>query len=171
MGYRGRLIWPFVAEIYRLDTAATAAGPPTPGYDEDFREPVRVPDSSPRGSHGARKEMAPIRLPCQVEVDEADKLQQFGSGQALTSRITLVFHFRDLELNGLVDPVTGKALLRPDDRLGGIYETSGALVQTFPDPPGMYATRVEAQSHGLSGLKRNLLLMEFNDREQGSGRV
>ena len=45
---RGRLIFPFLAELYRLDTRATAttdpdgAGPLTGGYDPDFKEPVLV---------------------------------------------------------------------------------------------------------------------------------
>ena len=33
---RGRLIFPFIAELHRLDTQAMA-----PDYDEDFKEPVR----------------------------------------------------------------------------------------------------------------------------------
>ena len=45
---RGRLIFPFVAELHRLDTHAMATtdpdpdGPHTSGYDPDFKEPVRI---------------------------------------------------------------------------------------------------------------------------------
>ena len=45
---RGRLIFPFLAELRRLDTAAMAstdpdgAGPLTGGFDPDFKEPVLV---------------------------------------------------------------------------------------------------------------------------------
>ena len=45
---RGRLIFSFLAELYRLDTVTTAtddpdgAGPLTGGYDPDFKESVLV---------------------------------------------------------------------------------------------------------------------------------
>ena len=47
MGYRGRLIWIFTAEVLRLDTAATAEnGPGAVGYDHDFREPLKAADGT-----------------------------------------------------------------------------------------------------------------------------
>ena len=46
---RGRLIFPFVAELHRLDTQAMA-----PVYDEDFKEPVLV-DSDDDGVGEDRK--------------------------------------------------------------------------------------------------------------------
>jgi len=97
---RGKLINPFLAEIAQLDTVATAAdpddtGPATSGYDPDFKETVVFGALS--GSRvDARRESAPIRVPCQVEVGTFEVLQQLAAGNSPNSRIVLVFHFRDL---------------------------------------------------------------------------
>ena len=167
---RGRLINPFLAELARLDTVATAAdpdgaGPLTGGYDPDFKETVLVPATDERGAD-ARKEMPPIRIPCQVEVGVFEALQQLASGSSPNSKVTLVFHFRDLERMGLVDPGSGDALLRVNDRLVAIHDVAGNLVQAIRTPPGLYATEVQPQSFGL-GLSRNLLLATFEERELG----
>ena len=167
---RGRLINPFVAELARLDTVATAAdpdgpGPLTSGYDPDFKETVMVPATGERGTD-ARKEMPSIRIPCQVEVGTFEALQQLASGNSPDSKVTLVFHFRDLERMGLVDPGTGDALLGVNDRLVAIHDLVGNLVQAVRTPPGLYATEVQPQSFGL-GLNRNLLLVTFEERELG----
>ena len=73
---RGKLINPFLAEIARLDTTATAAdpdaaGPLTSGYDPDFKETVVLEDA---GAHrDARCEMPRVLVPCRVEVDTCSK--------------------------------------------------------------------------------------------------
>lgn len=165
---RGRLINPFIAELAQLDTVATAAdpdsvGPLTSGFDPDFRETVVVPAGDGRGID-ARKEKPPLRIPCQVEVGTFEALQALASGNSPNSRVTLVFHFRDLEQMGLVDPGTGEALLRINDRLVAVHDLSGNLVQAVRTPPGLYATEVQPQSFGL-GLSRNLLVVSFQQRE------
>ena len=167
---RGRLINPFLAELVRLDTVATAADPDGPGplasgYDPDFKETVMVPAAGERGVD-ARKEMAAIRAPCQVEVGIFEALQQLASGNSPDSKVTLVFHFRDLERMGLVDVASGDALIRVNDRLVAIHALAGGLVQSVRTPPGLYATEVQPQSFGL-GLCRNLLLVTFEERELG----
>ena len=164
---RGRLINPFLAEIARLDTSATAAdpdgaGPLASGYDPDFKETIVVEE--PTGRRDARREMTPIRIPCQVEVGAFETLQQLAPGSSPSSRVTLVFHFADLERLGLVDAATGDALLRVNDRLVAIYDMAGNLVQAVRTPPGLYATEVQPQSFGLGGA-RNLLLVTLQSRE------
>jgi hypothetical protein len=165
---RGRLINPFLAELARLDTVATAADPDGPGplvsgYDPDFKETVVF--GEPDGERAdARKELPPVLLPCQVEVAVFEALQQLAAGNSPNSRIVLVFHFRDLERLGLVDEATGEARLRINDRLVAIHTLRGQLVQRIRTPPGLYATEVQPQSFGL-GLSRNLLLVTFDERE------
>ncbi|NMC71466.1 MAG: hypothetical protein GYA57_15560 [Myxococcales bacterium] len=110
--------------------------------------------------------MPAILLPCQVEVGAFETLRQFASGNSPDSRVTLVFHFRDLERMGFVDPGTGDVLLRVNDRLVAIRDLAGALVQAVRTPPGLYATEVQPASFGL-GLSRNLLLVTFEERELG----
>jgi hypothetical protein len=167
---RGRLINPFLAEIAQLDTVATAADPDGPGplasgYDPDFKETVVLATSGAQRLD-ARKEKAPIRVPCQVEVGAFEVLEQLAAGTSPSSRVVLVFHFRDLERMGLVDAESGEARLRMNDRLVAIHDIRGALLQRVRTPPGLYATEVQPQSFGL-GLSRNLLLVTFEERELG----
>lgn len=167
MAYRGRLIWPFVAEIAQIDTAATQTGPPNPGYDAEFREPVRVPDLTERGSHSARREKASIFIQCQVRTPEDKKQTMAGAGDLSATAVTLVFHFSDLERLGLVDGTTKEPNLRVNDRLVAITRRNGDKVRTFANPPGMFAAHLRESGWGLSNLSRNLLVVDFVDREQG----
>lgn len=178
---RGRILNPFLAEIAPLDTVATAADPDgagalTSGYDDDFKETVRVSDGTSAGV-SARKEKAHLFIPCQVETEDVfDQLRMFGAGNIPDFRIALVFHFRNLEDMGLVNTSTGKALIQNNDRLVAIHEcgaddSPGDLVESFDALPFLYATQPMSRSHGLSGRKRNLLLVTFEDREQNLSRA
>jgi len=167
---RGRLINPFLAEIARLDTVATAAdpdgaGPLVSGYDPDFKETIVLEEAGVR--RDARDEMPPIRVPCQVEVGAFEALQQIAAGNSPSSQVTLVFHFRELEHMGLVDPGTGDALLRVNDRLVAIRDMVGNLVQAVRARPGLYAIEVQPQSFGL-GRARNLLIVRWEERDLGA---
>lgn len=169
---RGRLIFPFLAEIKQLDTTATDAAPgpgpdPPSGYDTDFRETVKVAQPGEQVGADARKEKDAIRVKCQVAPESHDALQQFQSGAVPSSEINLTFHYRDLERAGLVDSATGEALLRANDRLVAIRDLRGELVQAIRTPPGLYALEIRPVSYGL-GRKRNLLMVRFEDREQGT---
>lgn len=179
---RGRLISPFKAKILRLDTVATAADPDgagelTSGYDPDFREPVRLPQGEAGGKSNVRKEHPAILVPCQFEGDDAQgALEQMGSGDDPRFLVRLVFHFRDLENMGLVDPTSGEALIRKHDRFVAIHRfddesliqlVGGATVSG--DPPvfdgGLYCVEPRPVSFGLSGGARNLLVCVFSDRD------
>jgi hypothetical protein len=168
---RGRLIMPFAAELARLDTAAMASGSP-PGYDPDFEEPIRVDTRGDGIGAPVRRELPPVRVRCQVE-PQLDEDQVLGpAGNAPQSRLGLIFHFRDLERQALVDTATGDALLRPGDRLVAIYDLQDRPVQVVRTPPGLYITEARALGFGLSRRRprRNLLLCVFEDRPQGSRR-
>jgi len=172
---RGRLIFEFVADLYRLDTAATAAdpdgvGPLAAGYDPDFGESVRLDPDGDGVGEPVRREHAPVRIPCQVDTKIFDELRAAGTGNAPRSRVDLVFHFRDLERLGLVDATTDDALVRPGDRLAGIYDRAGALVQAVQTPPGLYVTEARPVGFGLGMARprRNLLLVAFEDRPQAA---
>lgn len=154
---RGRLIHPFLADIARLDTVGS-------DYDSDFKETVVLDDTGAR--RDARREMPPIRIPCQVEVGAFEALQQLAAGNSPRAQLTLVFHFRDLERMGLVDAPSGDALLRVNDRLVAIRNLAGELVQAVRTPPGLYAVEVQPQSFGL-GRTRNLLLVRWEPRQLG----
>ncbi len=169
---RGRLINPFLVRLYALDTQATAADPDgggalTSGYDPILREPRKIPQTGQTIGQDARIEEPMVVLPAQVEVVTLEKQRQLAQGNAPVADLVLVFHFRDLERLGLVDAGTGRAKIQAGYRLDAILDpkTQG-LVRSFPNPPGMFAVRVEEELGGL-GRHRNLLKVYFKDREQG----
>jgi hypothetical protein len=169
---RGRLIFAFLAELYRLDTAAMAATDPdgaaplTALYDPDFKEAVLVDSNDDGIGESFRREYLPVRVPCQVEPEAIEALRMSGAGNAPRSQLELVFHFRELERLLLVDAATGEALVRPSDRLSAIYDLSGQLVQAIRTPPGLYVTEARPIGFGLHRARptRNLLLVTFQDR-------
>jgi hypothetical protein len=73
---RGRLIFPFIAELHRLDTQAMA-----PDYDEDFKEPVLVDTDDDGVGEPFRREHPPVRVPCQVEPEAFQALRMATSGK------------------------------------------------------------------------------------------
>jgi hypothetical protein len=164
---RGRLIFPFLAEFYRLDTIAMASQPP--GYDDDFKEPALLDSDGDGVGDAFRREHPPVRVPCQVEPETLNALRMTPSGNTPQSSLDLVFHFRDLERLGLVDVTTGEALIRTSDRLGGLFDTEGQLVWAVRTPPGLYVTEARHAGFGLFRRRprRNLLVVSFNDRPAG----
>lgn len=177
MSTRGRLIHPFKAKIYRLDVTATAAdpdagGPRTAGYDRTFREPKRIVSATNTNS---RKELAPVLLPCQFEGDEQQgALKQTSAGDDGGTTIRLILHFQDLEAMGLVDPTSGEALIRKGDRFESMHDyTSEELIQFVGGASlgegGLYCVEARPVSWGLSGMRRNLLIAVFNDRDASFG--
>ncbi|MCG8419633.1 MAG: hypothetical protein MJE77_17005 [Proteobacteria bacterium] len=176
---RGRLIFPFLAELFRLDTRSQAmADPQGPGpfegaMDPDFKEPVLVdPDDDGIGER-IRHELPAIRIPCQIETKSFEEQRLFPSGNSPRSRLDLVFHFIELERRLLVDEVSGDALIRPGDRLGGIYDRANNLVQTIRMPPGLFVTEARPIGFGLHRRhpRRNLLLVTFQSRQLATGRT
>jgi hypothetical protein len=176
---RGRLIFQFLAEVFRLDTQAMdgsdpdGPGPLESGYDPDFKEPVLVYQIDDGIGERFRAEYPPVKIPCQVETKVFEELRMLGSGNAPKSRVDLVFHYRDLERLQLVDSASGDAVIRPGDRLNAIYDKAENLVQAIRTPPGLYVTESQPIGFGLNMAhpKRNLLLVTFEDRQQGAGRA
>jgi hypothetical protein len=158
---RGRLIFRLIAELYRLDGENMVVGAP-PGYDPDFDEPARIAPGAP-----VRRELAPVRVACQVEPGDDQALTLGAAGDLPRSRLGLVLHMRDLERAALIDGATGRPLVRPGDRLGALYDRSGALVETFT--AGLFLVEATPLSYGLGLLRPrpNLLLCSFLDRPQG----
>jgi hypothetical protein len=164
---RGRLIFPFLAELAQLDTAATAAdpdgaGPLAAGYDPIFRSPVVRTDGT--GARVSSRAEVLVQLPTSIDDKAQEQLRMMATGNAPGRRLVLTFHFRDLERRGLVD-TNGDAKIRVNDRLVRILTRDGQLVQLFGNPPGVFVTELNPLSYGL-GRKRNLLDVTLEDREQ-----
>lgn len=155
---RGRLIFPLFADVYRYNGTATF-------QDPDFREPGLGDVDGDGLDDRERPELPVVRVPCQVEPKSLEELNITPSGNAPKSVIDLVFHFRDLQRLGLVDPQTQAPLIAPPDRLGAIYDRAGALAQHFPNPPGLFARGYPPVRFGLGRRpQRALLVVRFADR-------
>jgi hypothetical protein len=170
----GRLIFPVLAELYRLDPTGMAADPDGPGsqvsgLDPDFHEPVVHDVVLDRG----RRELPPVRVECQVEPQRDEQLYMTPAGNVPVSRISLVLHAHDLDRRGLLDRGTGRAHLTVGDRLSGLFDLTGAVLHVVRTPPGLYLTEVRPIGFGLrhSRPTRNLFLATFEDRPQASRRT
>jgi hypothetical protein len=165
---RGRLINPYVADLRVPDIAATAAaqsdGSPS-GYDDAARSVRRVVDGSYRG-RSARVEKPALKLRCQPEIEDLNKLALLLNGHMTDNLLRLVFHLRDFEREGLIDEQTGESKVFIGTRLDALYDRHGdKVLQRFGDPPGMYAT--EVMGRGYMG-SRNLLIVTFEPRDKGA---
>jgi len=151
---RGRLIFPMLAELYRLDSQSMATD-----YDPDFKEPRLIDVDLDGLAETYRREQLPVRVPCQVEPEAFESMRMTPAGNSPRSSLDLVFHFRDLERLGL-------STVAPGDRLGGLFNTDGRLVNVIRTPPGLYATESRPIGYGLSRRRStcNLLLVSFQDR-------
>ena len=163
------LVFPVVAVIARLDPTATRADPPgaqTVGYEDAFGEPAVLP-SDDRVGTSARVEQATVSVPCQFEDGTYDKQDMHAAGDSPDSRVVLVMHRDDLAELDLISATTGDALITKGDRLVRLEATDGTLIQTIPDPPGLFVT--EARPIGADlGQQWNLLMVRLDDRERAA---
>ncbi len=168
---RGRLIFPFIVELAQLDTVAMTRdpdgpGPETSGYDIDFREPIIIKANVDDVKGEALREETCIRLRCQIEDSVFEAVRQVLGGTSPNSKMTLVFHFKELEEKNLIDE-NGRAMIRLHDRLRAIYDCTGKLIETIPDPPGLFINDVTPAGFGI-GRQRNLLIVGLQERELGT---
>lgn len=168
MGYRGRLIWPFRATVARLDTSGTSAnaGPTAGGYDNAFKEPRKRADGT---LNTVYKALIVLQAQVETEGDDFDALSLRRGGDNRDSEVKLVFHFQELEDMGLVSP-KGRALLSKGDRLMAVHTQSREEIDDYSDLD-LVATVLQPRSAGLSGGKRNLLLVTYRRRDRSSVEV
>lgn len=116
------LIFPKLATIGRLDTAATNLS--TPGVNSALRtmRTTNANDGSPRVQ--AQKYVS-ITLEAQVETGQEKNARMTPMGNSPNSNLRLVFDRGDCESAGLLDPATGESLLKTGDRLESITELDG----------------------------------------------
>ena len=171
------LIFPFVIEVARLDTAGTAADPVDAdparpvdsGYNPVYREPTKVPTSTTdRIGVSARVELPVIQIAAQIEAEQFDRLQMLISGHSPSELFRCVLHFRDIERQSLTRP-DGVAAFSVGDRLVRIlHKRDLSLVQDIPDPPGMHLEQALPRGWGLSRTRatRDLLFLDFRARDR-----
>jgi len=161
-----------LAMLYRLDVQATKLVRPyvgaTAGYDDDFREPLVFDDV--RGGkttrQSARIELPPIRVPCQVETQRFERLDQKPPGDVPDSDVQLVFHRMDLLQLKLIDPYSNELAIKKNDRVSHIeaYRFPGKVSQQF-EPPGLYITQIVPGSFGFGPDGFDLHIVYLGIRE------
>lgn len=166
---RGKLLFPLLAEIGRIDYAATEAnaqGGAPAGYDPDFQEPIVYSNPSNSDQIETTRTETTAFVPAQIRSFTMDQLAMMFGGNSPSTVLEVTFHLQDLEDAGLVNAVTLQPLIGSNDRLVSLRDRCDEtrVVQRFPDPPGLYATQTRA-----SGFKanRNLLVCIFQSRKQG----
>lgn len=148
---RGRLINRMFATFGVLNQPAMV-------YDSDYLAPDDP--SLPR-------EETQVTFPAQIE--EASWFRGVFKPQGLEQdgEISVILHYSDLETLGWLDPVTGAPLVTIGARLISISRESGAVVRSYPDPPGLYVVQARDSSWGLAidaNPTRNLLFLLLSPR-------
>jgi len=135
------------------------------GYDDEFREPLVVVSAEAGSERGTSTRVESlVQLHAQVEPVDVERLAAGMTGPTPDNALTLCLHYKELEDEGLVGS-DGRPLLKIGDRLAALRDPrTKELVETFRNPPGMFAIAVRP-GWGWLGRKRNLLLITFADRE------
>jgi hypothetical protein len=158
------------AVIYRLDTVSTQAfdppGEATAGYNSLLSEPIAYDSGAGTARLDSRRELPPVRVPCQVEVPSFEALQQYGPGIVENTVLILVTHRQDLQNLGLLDPITNSPKLKKHDRVSAI-ERFGAVAgisQQKLASPGLFVFEVRPASWGFGPEGHDLELLFLEDR-------
>jgi hypothetical protein len=165
MAYRGRLIFPKLIEIARLNTEAIEqAG----DYDHTFGEIRSSNRNRPGQTRTVQRQETLVRVHAQIETDTFKRISMGGLGQVPESRMVCVCFGPELEDAGLLDAATKQCLLKPTDRLAAIYEIDETLILSIVDPPGLYATQVQPSGFGFGAGGYNLVELSFEGRPHGT---
>lgn len=153
MPYRGRLIWRTVVEVRPIETLTTEA---TGGYDHRFREPKTDAAGEEQTKFGQT-----YKLPCQFQTERTPNtlMDQEPAGNDPDTTVYTLFHYQDIEDAGMLDD-KGRPTIRLNDRLVALWTADGELIRNYEED-ALYATEVKDRSHGLSGLRRNLLRVRW----------
>ena len=175
---RGRLIFPFLAVIHRLDrggmTQPVRDGwrDHASGFDPDFKEPVRLDYADDGQGEPLRREHPPVEIPCQVSPRRHERLEMQAGGASPRSQFELVMHFRDLAHLGLVDEKTGNAKISPGDRLDALLDLEKTPQLLIKNPPGLFVVEARPSGFGLGRRpQRNLLIVTFGERRAAMRRI
>lgn len=168
--FRVPLLFPVAAVVHRLSIEATRdvnpPGEPTTGYDETFREPIVYDQAKVRTD--ARRELPPVRVPCQIESLSFETLRQLALGDAPVTNMVFVFHRRDLESLGLLD-ANRDVVLKKGDRISAIERLNvpGSVVRTLREP-GLFVFEMRPRSWGMGPDGYDLELAIMSERREGA---
>jgi hypothetical protein len=164
-----------IAVIHRLNPSASKDLQPfsgqTSGYDPDFKEPIVFDDQPNVGSTPVRTtgrlELPAIRVPCQVEPINVERLRQTNVGDSPDSSLQLVVHRMNLVELKLIDPTTRELALKVNDRVSGIEQENrpGVYTQKFPGQ-GLFIQEIQPASFGFGPEGYDLHLILLAEREK-----
>lgn len=157
---RARVLGAHVAALKQIDTVATEDAS---HYDSSFREPKIVDDGTWEGAPG-RIDQAEIRVPCQIEDEEFERMDPMANGTETQHRLRLTFAMKDLERAGLIDAGTKVAAIRLTAQLCGVYDRRGMLLYDM-SAIGIYC--IETRPAGFLGASVSLLICIFQCRGAG----
>lgn len=168
---RGRLIQKFLVRIARLDAASTAAVVDG-GFDDDFGEPINVPNGTQLGAN-SRRYHEPDQLHCQLDRKTWGSRRGERSGEEVEADIVIVLHMPELERLGLVN-LSGEPVFQRGDKVLEVLTVKGQRDTLFDDPPGMFIVDLERAGHGLEALgtpRTNLIYLHcaFDKKAQVPG--
>jgi len=168
--YRVPLLFPVQVVISPLSTINTRrvdpdgpAGPLTSGYDEDFREPVAIEEVDPADASkdivDVVKYRPQLRIPCQVEVRDLEKVRQEYGGDAPITNMTFVLHNKDLLRLGLLDTGVQPNCVRgikTNDRIDAIERLNKPGFIVHPLKEALYVVELSSGSWGMGPTGQDL---------------
>jgi hypothetical protein len=160
-----------VAVIHRLDIRATRdedpPGEEREGYDPILRETIAYERVLGR-REDTRQELAPCRIPCQIELATEERLNELGVGSDSVTNMIIVFHRKDLERLSLLD-TNREVVIKKGDRIDSL-ERYGAPVGTRTKVfrnPGLFVWEMRGASWGFGPDGYDLELAITSHRRQG----
>jgi hypothetical protein len=163
--YRGRLIFPKVIEIGRLDTATLAADG---DYDPIMRERITSNRNRVDQARNTPRPEIVVRVRAQIETSSYQRMIMTGTGNAPDSFMVAVLLASELEEAGFIDSTTKQPLIKPTDRLIAVHEPDGSQILAVTDPPGLFATMVQPAGFGFGAGGYNLVEVTFSGRPSGT---
>lgn len=162
---RGRLHHKFFAEIGMFSAIDTkkdpdGAGPLQSGFDDDFNEIMVF--TAPDGARtNAREDEPSVFIPCIIETDSWEALQQYQAGNQPNTNIIITSHRKELERLELLNVERGEPLVRVNDRMLSIRDDCKRIIYK-PRAP-FYITQVRP-AFGI-GRTPDLFNFTLEDRE------
>jgi len=162
------LIFPKLVEIARLDPDQMVS---LGLYNYTLREPVvdNANDGEQERDDGRREMETHVILPAQIETGRRYYLSMSGMGGTPESDMYIVLNRLDVETYTpeLIDGATGDCLLKPRDRLVCVRDESGNVVQSWPNPPGMFVDSVVPSGFGFGFGGANLFVLGLSADPKG----
>lgn len=153
------LLEPSAIVVHRLDPHGTwavdpdGAGPIQQGYDSVLNEPYIYEDA--QGDKAvATRYLAPIRIPCQVEVADFEEVRQVVSGDAPITQMVFVLHNSDLRRLDLMRgnptcPRSGGVKLKTNDLINAIEVNGRPGIVSTPLKEPLYIVEIQPGSWGM----------------------